>query len=365
MRKITGALFALVAATSLAPLHPAGAATKYSAALHGDDNIEQIHDQAVEALVRGRSTEALRGFNEVLRAQPFNAKAYYNRATVYYLRREFDLALQDYTAALKHRPGFAAAMMNRGIVYSNLDRLDEALLDLDKAAELDPANPNVVFNRAVVHVKRGDLKDAIADYERIVQLDGAYKGLGGAKQRLSGLITRIEGDRLNGRERAWRIVAEIDHARTIEKLLNFADRTCISLGDDRSALTALAESDGWKKASARKLAKVSTPTLEVTDGWTVTNLLGDVAVVLTRSVNAPEQTSCSISVRLGDAHWFGDLAMLFTDRFQSPALTIREVENRRIGEQVVTRADQAKIVVVLSQTSSQFFTLRTVHGRRD
>lgn len=362
MRNFKGRLLAI--GTAMAFVYPSFAATNYPAALHAEDKIEQIHDRAADAVVNGRLAEALRGFNEVLKAQPFNAKAYYNRGAVHYLRRELELALHDFTAALKYRPGFAAAMMNRGVVYSNLDRLDEALRDLNMAAELDPSNSNVFFNRAVVHAKRADLGNALADYEKIVQLDGSEAEPTGARLRLEKLLGRIDDSGVDERQRARIIVQEIDHARTIEKILNFADRTCIRFGDDPSGLVELAESDGWKKASERKLTRISTPSIRVTDGWTVTSYLGNIAVILSQSVDAPYQTSCSISARLGDAHWFNELADLFTHRFQSEALIVRDLENRRIGEQVVVRADKAEVDVTVSQTTnSNFFTLRTVHGR--
>lgn len=339
-------------------------ATNFPAALPVDDTTEQIHDRAAEAVLHGRLFEALQGFNAVLKLQPFNALAYYNRGNVRYLRREFELAVQDFALALKYRPGFAAAAMNRGVAFSNLNRLDEALADLDKAAELDPSNPDVFFNRAVVQIKRGAMEKAIADYDKIVQLDGSNPDLKATRFRLKALLTRIEELGVVGRERNLRIIAEMDHARKIEQLLDFIDRTCIRLGDDSPGLSALAQADGWTEVSEKELAEVSTPSIKLTGGWTVTHRLGSVAVVQSKSVRNPDLLSCSITARLGDPHWFEDFATLFTSRFQSPRLVIRELENRRVSQLVVVRDDQARVeVTVMQTTDTKVFTVRTVHGK--
>ena len=342
----------------------AAAATTFSAALPVDDTTEQIHDRATEAVLHGRLFEALQGFNAVLKLQPFNASAYYNRGNVRYFRREFELAIQDYTLALKYRPGFAAAAMNRGVVFSNLNRLDEALGDLDKAAEFDPSNPDVFFNRAVVHVKRGAMEKALSDYDKIVQLDGSNPNLEATRFRLKALLARVDEQGVVGRERNLRIVAEMDHARTIEQLLDFVDRTCIRLGDDRPGLSVLAQADGWSKASDKQLAEASTASTKITGGWTVANRLGSIAVVQSKAVRNPHLLSCSITGRLGDPHWFEDFVTLFASRFQAPRLFIRELENRRVSQQIVVRDDQSRIEVTLSQTTdSRVFTVRTIHSK--
>ncbi|WP_334151717.1 tetratricopeptide repeat protein [Hyphomicrobium sp.] len=342
----------------------ARAATNFPAALTVDDSTQLVHDRAAEALLRGRLSEALRGFNEVLKLQPFNATAYYNRGNIRYLRREFELALQDYTAALKYRPGFAAAAMNRGIAFSNLERLDEALADLDRASELDPSNSDVFFNRAIVHVKRGAMDKALADYDKIVQLDGSNPDLEATRFRLKSLLSRIDELGVVGRERNRHIVAEMDHARSIEQLLDFLDRTCIRLGDDRPGLSAVAQAGGWTEVSDKELAEVSTPLVKLTEGWKLTSRLGSMAVVQSSSVRDPSVLWCSITTRLGDPHWFEDFATLFTSRFRSPRLVIRELEGRRTSQQVVIRDDKARVEVMFSQrTDTRVFTVRTAHGK--
>lgn len=355
--------FGLSAVLNASP--PVSATTKYPTAMPISATNQEIHDQAVNAVLRGRYIEALQGFDDVLKKEPSNASAYYNRGNVRYFRRDFLLALQDYSAALKYRPGFAAATMNRGIVLSILDRLDEALTDLDTAAELDPSNPDVFFNRAVVYVKRGAMEKALADYDRLVQLDGLNPDLDATRLRLNALLTRIDELGLVGRERNRSIIKEMDHARSVEQLLDFTDRTCIRLGDDSHGLSTLALASGWSRITDDKLRELSTPAIKLTSGWTLTNRLGSVAVVQTQSAKASSRQSCSITARLGDAHWFEDFATLFSSRFQAPRLVISELENRRESQQVVIRDDQARVEVTLIQTiDSKMLTVRTVHDKK-
>jgi tetratricopeptide (TPR) repeat protein len=366
MRKSNNLLAASFGIWVLVTSSIVSAASNHSAALPVDDTTQQIHDRAADSLLHGRFFEALHGFNEVLKLEPFNASAYYNRGNVRYFRREFDLAVQDYTDALKYRPGFAAAAMNRGVAFSNLDRLDEALIDLDKAADLDPSNPDVFFNRAVVHVKRGAMEKALNDYDKIVQLDGSNPDLAAARDRLKALLSRVDEVGVVGRERDRRIIAEIDHARNVEQLLDFANRTCIRLGDDSNGLSALAQADGWTKVSDDQLSAASSPNVKLTGGWTLTNRLGSIAVVQSKPGTASFPLICSITARLGDAHWFEDFATLFSSRFRSPRLVIREREGQRISQQIVVREDdQARVEITLSHAAeSKVFTVRTVHEKK-
>jgi tetratricopeptide (TPR) repeat protein len=329
-----------------------------------NDTGREIFERATQAVLQGRLLEALRGFDEVLAIDPSNAITYYNRGNVRYLRGEFELAIGDFTSALEYRPGFAAATMNRGAALSNLNRLDEALADLDQAAELDPANPEVFFNRVIVHVKRDSLDAALADYDRMVQLDGSGLDLSATRNRLKALLGRVDEMDVVGIERNRRIVAEIIHARAAEQVLDFAERTCIRHGDDKSALTTLAQSDGWKSASEKQLQESSTPTIKLTAGWTLTNRLGSIAVIQSKSVQYPDQIACSITAKLGDAHWFDDFATLFTSKFDSPRLVIKETEGRRESQLVVVRHDQARVEVTLTQqTENRVFSVATIHGR--
>ena len=364
--KSTWLLLVTVSVCALGAPASLEAVTNDSAPLRINDTTQEMHERAAQAVMQGRLFEALSELDEVLNLDPSNAPAYYNRGNVRYLRREFELAINDFTSALKYRPGFSAATMNRGVALSNLNRLEEALADLDKAAELDPANPDVLFNRLIVDVKRDSMDEALADYERMVQLDGSGLDVPAARTRLKALLGRVDELAVVGRERNRRIVAEIDHARTVEQVLEFTERTCIRHGDDTSALTTLAEADGWNGATEKQLKEGSTPTVRLTAGWTLTNRLGSITVIQSRSLRYPNQIACSITARLGDAHWFDDFATLFTSKFDSPRLVITESAGRRESKLVVVRHDQARVEVTLSQlTNNRVFSVATIHGRKE
>lgn len=362
--KSTWLLLATASVCALSAPASLNAVTNDPSLLRINDTEQEIHDRAAQAVLQGRLLQALSGFDEVLSLDPTNASAYYNRGNVRYLRQEFEMAVSDFTFALKYRPGFAAAAMNRGVALSNLNRLDEALVDFDKAAELDPANPDVFFNRLIVHVKQEAMDEALADYERMIRLDGSGVDLAAARSRLKALLGRVDEMAVVGRERNRRIVAEIDHARTVEQVLEFTERTCIRHGDDTSALTTLAEADGWNSATEKQLTESSTPTVKLTAGWTITHRLGSIAIIQSRSLRYPNQVACSITARLGDAHWFDDFATLFTSKFEAPRLVIKETEGRRESKLVVVRSDQARVEVTLSQlTENRVFSVATIHGR--
>lgn len=324
---------------------------------------QSIHNSAADALMQGRYLEALEGFSTVIELEPSNALAYYNRGNAHYFRREFELALKDFDSALKLKPGFAPAAMNRGVVHSNMGLLDEALKDLDLAVTLDPANPDVFFNRAIVHIKRGSMPQALGDYDKIVQLDVPGPDLAAARTRLNALLSRVDEVGVVGKERNKRIIEEMDHARSVEQFMDFADRSCISRGDDPKELSVHAAADGWHGVAPTEMNQASTPDVKVSGGWTVTNRLGSLAVIQSNPLNNPGVHFCLITAKLGDAHWFEDYATLFTQRYQSPRLVVRERANRRTSEQVVVRVDQSRVEVTIDYNADRrVFTVRTVHG---
>ena len=83
---------------------------------------------------------ALKDYTRVLKLDPKNQLALYERAWTYCSMREYKSALTDFNALLKLNPKDVKAYMSRGWAYEKLGELDKALADYNKALELDPNN---------------------------------------------------------------------------------------------------------------------------------------------------------------------------------------------------------------------------------
>ncbi|MDD4777338.1 MAG: hypothetical protein PHV53_03510 [Fermentimonas sp.] len=80
--------------------------------------------------------EILREYEEIIRIDPNFIYAYYNRAEIFTIEKDFRAAIADYTKAIEIEPQFAEAFFNRGISRLAIGETTEGLDDLRKAGEL-------------------------------------------------------------------------------------------------------------------------------------------------------------------------------------------------------------------------------------
>jgi len=96
------------------------------------------HDLAVEALRAGRSQEALKEFDEALKADPEMPEALLGRGLVLeYGFGKLPAAEADYRHALLIRPNYPEAHNNLGQLLARTGRLAEAVAEFDKALDVN------------------------------------------------------------------------------------------------------------------------------------------------------------------------------------------------------------------------------------
>jgi len=80
---------------------------------------------------------ALRAFAKSIHLNPFNPRAYFNRAIAYEKVGNLHQAIDDYCAAIELAPEDAKIYYRRGMARKRLGQEDEALHDLEQAARLN------------------------------------------------------------------------------------------------------------------------------------------------------------------------------------------------------------------------------------
>ncbi len=114
-------------------------------------------------------------FDEAIRLEPTNAKAFRFRGASHYKMGEAELAIKDYSQAIKLDPNNSDLHLNRGILQADSGDSDDALVDLNEAIRLDPSNAMAYHMRAKVHAEAwydGDSIDqATDDFEKAIELN--------------------------------------------------------------------------------------------------------------------------------------------------------------------------------------------------
>jgi tetratricopeptide (TPR) repeat protein len=129
------------------------------------------------------------------------ARAYGNRASAHYERRDFVLVLGDLDRAIQLNPGDAQAHFGRGFVYSAQGDQARAIANYDEAIRLEPQNAVFHNGRGNANLALGDFARATADYEKAIRLDPRY-----ARPRYNrGLTYTRQGDYV-------RAIADYDEA---------------------------------------------------------------------------------------------------------------------------------------------------------
>lgn len=126
-------------------------------------------NRAYAKILTGDFTGAIEDCNIVLRMNPFDGKAYYNKGNAYSQLNKFDSALICYTSAVQN--GFATANVyyNRGNAYYKLGNSDSTIADYNRALLSSPQRLDIYFNMGYVYLtSKKDYQKAIAYFDSVL-----------------------------------------------------------------------------------------------------------------------------------------------------------------------------------------------------
>ena len=78
----------------------------------------------------------MRDYDKTLEYAPNFAYAWFNRANVLCVQKDFQSAIRNYTNAIDSDPDMAEAYFNRGLTYIYIGDTERGITDLSKAGEL-------------------------------------------------------------------------------------------------------------------------------------------------------------------------------------------------------------------------------------
>jgi tetratricopeptide (TPR) repeat protein len=130
---------------------------------------------AVRALRLGTPLPALNRAiaerTEAIRITPRNARAFAERADLFYDKGDFERAAADFGEALRLGLREADVYRGRGMAHANRGDYEKAIADYDEALRLEPRHAETLHNRGLAHARRGDTARALADLGAAIRLD--------------------------------------------------------------------------------------------------------------------------------------------------------------------------------------------------
>ncbi|MBX3138484.1 tetratricopeptide repeat protein [Candidatus Obscuribacterales bacterium] len=133
---------------------------------------DSFTDRAMSRARVGDLKGALADFNEAIKLNPKNARAYFGRAQVYVDQEKHKKAVEDFNLAVKYEPGNAEYWLARGRGISTAGgKREEVLVNYDKGIELDPKNPELYCARAYIRGLMLKTQGAIDDLNMAAQYD--------------------------------------------------------------------------------------------------------------------------------------------------------------------------------------------------
>lgn len=182
---------------------------------------ERLYRRAVEASSRGRVSEAIHRYRELLSVDPGHTTARNNLSALLETTGDPAEALEQLTAALRAVPDDVNMLVSRGAILGRLKRHPEAEQDLRRALRLAPEHAPAHLTLGLVLWRKGVPKEAAEALRRAIALEPtnatAFYYLGEALNQA--------GD-LPGARAALEQSAQLgpDHGRTYRLLGRVLDR---------------------------------------------------------------------------------------------------------------------------------------------
>ena len=145
----------------------------FTSAIKQRPEVPEVYIFRADALMAlGKNDSAVKDYTQVLKLDPNNALAYYNRGTIY-LSKDYDYkkALKDFDAVLVLAPRYVSAYINRSLALMGLKRYEDSEKDLDVALKLAPTDAGVYRALAVVSRVQGKTEVAQAYELRAAMLE--------------------------------------------------------------------------------------------------------------------------------------------------------------------------------------------------
>ena len=138
--------------------------------------LKDLGEGIYNELINNHADVLIAGFTEVLKHNPRQADAYYNRALVHQSKPNPDhnQAILDYNRVLELKPDYVEAYLNRGFAYTKSHQPDyeQAISDYTHTLRLNPSLVEAYIGRGLAYAEKPqpDHNQAVSDYTHALKL---------------------------------------------------------------------------------------------------------------------------------------------------------------------------------------------------
>jgi len=141
-----------------------------SAAAPVSADAKTAYDDAMRLLNDDKSTEAVRHFDDAIRANPDYLEAYVGRAEARRSLRQYELSLEDCSKVIQINPTEPRGYNCRGFAYNLLKQYEPAVRDLNEAIRLNPHFAIAFEHRGNAYSGLQQYEKAVEDYTQVIRL---------------------------------------------------------------------------------------------------------------------------------------------------------------------------------------------------
>lgn len=135
-----------------------------------DIRMQDLLQKGVALLESGNNEAALQVFDDAVKADPAEKRAWLGRGSAYARLDKTTLAFKDIDKAIELDPKFAKAYRIRGRVLRKLGKFSEAIREQNKAIELNADFAEAYFERGLSYRKIGERQRGTEDLKRAANM---------------------------------------------------------------------------------------------------------------------------------------------------------------------------------------------------
>ena len=137
-------------------------------------NVDAHFNRGLLRQKMGYHRQAIEDLTEVIRQYPKYEKACHFRGKSFEALGENEQAMADYNQTIRVNPAYTEVYLSQGNLLNQLGLFDEAVKIYLKLIEMEPRNPKALNNCATVYVKQFQDERALEQLNRAIELDSKY-----------------------------------------------------------------------------------------------------------------------------------------------------------------------------------------------